>query len=100
MSAEVEIVLARHEDVLTIPTNACLEIQGEFICWVKTRSGAERRVVELGDSSSSMFILVESGLNEGEQVILDPLANVPGAQKEAAASLRGSREQEFGFEDL
>ena len=99
MSAEVEIVLARHEDVLTIPTNACLEIQGEFICWVKTRSGAERRVVELGDSSS-MFILVESGLNEGEQVILDPLANVPGAQKEAAASLRGSREQEFGFEDL
>jgi hypothetical protein len=47
-----------------------------------------------------MFILVESGLNEGEQVILDPLANVPGAQKEAAASLRGSREQEFGFEDL
>ena len=99
MSAAVEIVLARHEDVLTIPTNACLEIQGEFICWVKTRSGAERRVVELGDSSS-MFILVESGLNEGEQVILDPLANVPGAQKEAAASLRGSREQEFGFEDL
>ncbi|XZE56521.1 efflux RND transporter periplasmic adaptor subunit [Planctomycetaceae bacterium SH139] len=99
MSAEVEIVLARHEKVLTIPTNACLEIQGEFICWVKTRSGAERRVVELGDSSS-MFILVESGLNEGEQVILDPLANVPGAQKEAAASLRGSREQEFGFEDL
>ena len=99
MSAEVEIVLARHEEVLTIPTNACLEIQGEFICWVKTRSGAERRVVELGDSSS-MFILVESGLNEGEQVILDPLANVPGAQKEAAASLRGSREQEFGFEDL
>jgi multidrug efflux pump subunit AcrA (membrane-fusion protein) len=99
MSAAVEIVLARHEDVLTIPTNACLEIQGEFICWVKTRSGVERRVVELGDSSS-MFILVESGLNEGEQVILDPLANVPGAQKEAAASLRGSREQEFGFEDL
>ncbi|MCA9138665.1 MAG: hypothetical protein KDB00_17960 [Planctomycetales bacterium] len=99
MSAEVEIVLARHQDVLTTPTSACLEIQGEFICWVKTRSGAERRVVELGDSSS-MFILVESGLNEGEQVILDPLANVPGAQQEAAASLRGSREQEFGFEDL
>ena len=99
MSAEVEIVLARHQDVLTIPTSACLEIQGEFVCWVKTRSGAERRVLELGDSST-MFILVESGLNEGEQVILDPLANVPGAQKEAAASLRGSQEQKFGFEDL
>ncbi len=99
MSAEVEIVLARHEDVLTIPTSACLEIQGEFICWVKTSSGAERRVLELGDSSQ-MFIVALSGVNEGEQVILDPLANVPSAQDEAAASVRNSREQRFGFEDL
>lgn len=99
MSAEVEIVLARHEDVLTIPTSACLEIQGEFICWVKTSSGAERRVLELGDSSQ-MFIVALSGVNEGEQVILDPLANVPSAQDEAAASVRNSRDQRFGFEDL
>ena len=99
MSAEVEIVLARHEDVLTIPTGACIDIEGDFVCWVKTESGTERRVLDLGDSSS-MFIVVHDGVRAGEQVILDPLANVPDAQKEAAASLRGSRGQRFGFEDL
>ena len=99
MSAEVEIVLARHDDVLTIPANACLEIQDGFACWVRTETGFERRTLELGDSSD-MFIIVRDGLREGEQVVLDPLANVPDAQEEAAASLRGSQDQRFGFEDL
>ncbi len=99
MSAEVEIVLARHEDVLTIPTNACIETQGGFACWVQTESEVQRRTLQLGDSSE-MFIVVHEGVREGEEVILDPLANVPDAQEEAAASLRGSRDQRFGFEDL
>lgn len=99
MSAEVDIVLARHENVLTIPTNACIETQEGFACWVQTESAMERRALKLGDSSD-MFIVVHDGVQEGEHVILDPLANVPDAQAEAAASLRGSRAQQFGFEDL
>ena len=99
MSAEVEIVLARYEDVLTIPTNACIETQNGFACWVQGESGIERRALQLGDSSD-MFIVVHDGVLEGERVILDPLANVPDAQAEAATSLRGSRDQQFGFEDL
>ena len=99
MSAEVEILLARHTDVVTIPANACLETREGFACWVKTESGVERRALQLGDSSE-MFIVVRDGVQEGEHVVLDPLANVPDAQTEAAASLRGSRDQRFGFEDL
>jgi HlyD family secretion protein len=99
MSAEVEIVLARHEDVLTIPTNSCIELQGEFFCSLQTDSGAQRRTLQPGDSSD-MFILVREGVREGENIILDPLANVPDAQKEATASLSGSRDQGFGFKDL
>lgn len=99
MSAEVEIVLARHQNVLTVPTNACLETQSGFVCWVRTASGIERRPLQLGDSSE-MFIVVHEGVHEGEHVILDPLANVPDAQAEAAAFLRGSRDQRFGFKDL
>ena len=34
-----------------------------------------------------MFILVEAGLVEGDEVVLDPLANVEEAQIEAAKSL-------------
>jgi len=99
MSAEIDIVLARHENVLTIPTNACIETQEGFACWVQTESAIERRALQLGDSSD-MFIVVHDGVQAGEHVVLDPLANVPDAQEEAAASLRGSHDQQFGFEDL
>ena len=99
MSAEVEVVLARHENVLTIPTNACIETQDGFACWIQAETGVERRTLQLGDSSD-MFIVAQDGVREGERVILDPLANVPDAQAEAAASLSGSKDQRFGYEDL
>jgi len=99
MSAEIDIVLARHENVLTIPTNACIETQEGFACWIQTESAIERRALQLGDSSD-MFIVVHDGVQAGEHVVLDPLANVPDAQEEAAASLGGSHDQQFGFEDL
>ncbi|MCA9130968.1 MAG: hypothetical protein KDB22_27980 [Planctomycetales bacterium] len=99
MSAEVEILLARYEDVVTIPTNACIETRNGFACWVQSENGIERRALQLGDSSV-MFIVVHEGVKEGELVILDPLANVPQAQVEAASTLRGTRDQKFGFEDL
>ena len=99
MSAEVEIILDRHQNVLTIPTNACIETQAGFVCWVQTESGVERRSVQLGDSSD-MFIVVHDGVEEGDDVILDPLANVADAQREAAALLQGARDHRFGFEDL
>lgn len=99
MSAEVEIVLARHENVLTVPTNACIETDDGFACWIQMDSGLERRALQLGDSSD-MFIVVQEGVSEGERVILDPLANVPEAQVEAAASLSRSRGRSFGYEDL
>lgn len=99
MSAEVEIVLTRHVNVLTIPTAAVLDIGGHFVCWVQTNHGVERRELDLGDSSN-MFIVVHGGVDENELVILDPLAHVPEAQREAAAALRGSGKRNFGFEDL
>jgi len=79
MSAEVEVIMARHEDVLTIPVAAVVETaEGDF-CWVKTADGAQRRSLGLGDSDDQ-FIVVETGLEEGEEVVLDPLASIEEAQ--------------------
>jgi hypothetical protein len=80
MSAEVEVVLARHENVLTIPVAGVLEtVQGDY-CWIKTAEGAkERRPLQLGDTNDN-FIVVEAGLAEGEKIVLDPLASVEEAQ--------------------
>ena len=80
MSAEVEVILARHENVLTVPVAAVVETaQGDF-CWVRTTEGAkQRRTLQLGDTNDN-FIVVKAGLREGDEVVLDPLASIEEAQ--------------------
>ena len=73
MSAEVEVLIARNEDVLKIPVAAVVETDAGNFCWVKTARGAERRVLELGDSND-VFTVVEKGLQEGDEVVLNPHA--------------------------
>ena len=81
MSAEVEVVMDRHQDVLTMPVAAVLETaEGDF-CWVKTAEGTKRRSLQLGDTDD-VFIVVEAGLREGEEVVLNPLALIEEAQTE------------------
>lgn len=82
MSAEVEIIIARHENVLRIPVAAVLEIADGHLCWVRTADGVERRSLQLGDSND-VYVVVESGLKEGDEVILNPIAYVDEAQSEA-----------------
>ena len=73
MSAEVEVIMDRHEDVLAIPVAAVVETaEGDF-CWVKTSDGPERRSLGLGDTND-LFTVVEAGLKDGDQVVLNPLA--------------------------
>lgn len=79
MSAIVVVVLAKHDDVLTIPVTAIVESGSDFYCWVQTESVVKRRVIKLGDSNDE-FTVVHDGLTEGEQVILNPLAFIDEAQ--------------------
>ncbi|MEK6239735.1 MAG: hypothetical protein N2C14_33865, partial [Planctomycetales bacterium] len=88
MSVEVEVILARHENVLTIPASAVVETKKGRACWVRNADGPERRSITLGDGNE-MFLVVQAGLAEGEEVILNPLAHVEEAQIEAATTLDG-----------
>lgn len=88
MSAEVEVVLAVHDDVLLVPVAAVVETDEGKFCWVKEESETVRRVVQLGDSND-VFIEVLGGLSEGDQVILNPVAIVEEAASSALATLRG-----------
>jgi HlyD family secretion protein len=82
MSAEVEIVVAKYQDVLTIPVAAVLEQHGHFHAWVETDEGPEKRTLKLGESNDQ-FIVVETGVREGERVVLSPLDSVDEAQSSA-----------------
>jgi HlyD family secretion protein len=73
MSAEVEVILNRYTNVLTIPVAAVVETENRVFCYVKTAEGPTRRGLQLGDSNDS-FIVVIAGLKEGEQVVLNAQA--------------------------
>jgi len=83
MSAEVDVIIANHQNVVTIPVAAVLEQDEKHFCWVKTEnSSAQRRALKLGDSNDQ-FIVVKDGVKEGDKVILNPLAYVDDAQRAA-----------------
>ena len=86
MSAEVEVILDRHHDVLTVPVAAVLETELGAFCWVRTANGPKRRVLQLGASNDS-FIVVEAGLKQGEAVVLNVLAFMDEAQDEVSKPL-------------
>ena len=82
MSAEVEILVDRHEHVLTLPVAAVVEEQDQFYCWVRVDKEAERRSLVLG-ASNDQFIEVQDGVLAGEHVILNPHAVVEAARQGA-----------------
>ncbi len=97
MSAEVEVIMDRHEDVLIIPAAAVVEtVDGDF-CWVKTSKGVQRRSLGLGDTDDK-FIVIKDGLEEGEEVVLDPLAHIEEAQDEVLKPLDEAKQWESGIE--
>ena len=96
MSAEVEVTLARHENVLTIPVAAVVEMDTERFCWVKGAEAVTRRSLQLGDSNEQ-FVVVQAGVKEGDQVVLNPLAYIDEAPTQCVEAPRGN--QALGFEE-
>ena len=80
MSADVEIILAHHRDVLSVPVVAVVQAGGQSYCWVEASGGPERRTLVSRDENEE-FLVVESGLREGDSLILDPVASVDEARQ-------------------
>ncbi len=93
MSAEVEVILAVHNDVLTIPVAAVVETEKGDFCWVQTAEGPVRRILQLGDSND-VFIVVKAGLKEGDEVVLNPTALIEEARTDALTTLEETKPQE------
>ena len=93
MSAEVDVILAMHDDVVTIPVAAVVETEEGNFCWVQSGSGPQKRILQLGDSND-VFIEVVAGLNEGEEVILNPMALIEEAEEDARSTLTQRQTQD------
>lgn len=69
MSAKVEIMVNKLDDVVYIPVQAVTPDDGKQICYVAGSFKPERREVEVGDFTDE-FIQIKNGLKEGERVLL------------------------------
>ncbi len=83
MSAVVEIHVDRLKDVLTIPVQAVVQIERDTWCYVDVDGRTERRMIELGRTNDK-FIEIRSGLTEGDQVVLNPMALLDESDKKDA----------------
>ncbi|MBL7187639.1 MAG: efflux RND transporter periplasmic adaptor subunit [Phycisphaerae bacterium] len=67
MTAELEIYIEDLENIVFVPMQAVTAHQGKRVCYL---ASGERRAVETGEFNE-MYIEIKSGLNEGDEVLLD-----------------------------
>jgi len=84
MSAKVEILVERLDDVLMVPVQVVANRGGRKVCYVATDRGPEQRQVQTGAFNDS-FVEIVSGLEVGENVLLSPPRMVeptPGSESQ------------------
>lgn len=71
MTAKVEILIDKLEDILIVPIQAIVNKEGKKICYIRNSSNTTEREVETGQFNDS-FVEITKGLNEGDRVVLNP----------------------------
>lgn len=93
MSAEVEIILTEQANTLMVPVAAIVETEAEHLCWIQSGKETKRRVLKLGESNDA-FVEVLQGLQENDQVVLNPLSLIPEAQEAAIKTVDQANERD------
>lgn len=70
LSGSAEILVERDADAIVVPAHAVKVDNGKSYVEVRTAAGTEQREVQTG-VSNGVDVSVESGLNEGEEVVLN-----------------------------
>jgi multidrug efflux pump subunit AcrA (membrane-fusion protein) len=71
MTAKVEVVVEELKNILSVPIQSVINIQGKKVCYVATSSGPQQREVQTGVFNDD-FVEIKRGLAEGEDVLLNP----------------------------
>ena len=83
MTCQVDIIIQRIPDVVSVPIEAVFEREGKTVVFVMGSRSAKKREVELGQRSTT-HIIVTKGLAQGERIALrDPFAG-PEAEEVTA----------------
>ena len=88
MTAAVTVRCAEVPNALQVPVQAVYAHGGKFYCFVYDQGSWEAREVKPGPTNDKFFV-IERGLNEGDQVAMNPRAYVDRGQSAEAVARRG-----------
>jgi multidrug efflux pump subunit AcrA (membrane-fusion protein) len=71
LRAKVEILVEQLKDKIQAPVSSLVRRQDGYFVLVKNGNKIEARSVEIGPNNEK-FIVIESGLSPGEEVLIDP----------------------------
>ncbi len=71
MSCQVEILVAEYENVMPVPIQCVMQVNGKPTVYVQNGDKAEPRTVKIGLDNNRM-VAVLSGLKENEKILLNP----------------------------
>lgn len=81
MTSNNDIILAKMENVISIPVNSVFKENGNKFVYLKTPEGSRKQHVKTSLENEE-FVLVEEGLKEGDKVLLElPVGKVVLAEK-------------------
>jgi len=83
MTCKADIVIAQHDDVVYVPVQAVISVDGEPTVYVLEDGAPVARTVKTGLDNNRM-ICIEEGIEEGELVLMNPPLDA-GATEPAAA---------------
>jgi multidrug efflux pump subunit AcrA (membrane-fusion protein) len=78
MTAAVNIVVDRKEDVFVVPNDAIVSIDGQENVFVRRNGGYESVEVELGSYSDFYSEVLEAEIEPGEPIALNPPEEITG----------------------
>jgi RND family efflux transporter MFP subunit len=94
MTAVVEVDVERLKDVLSVPVQAIVQVGGKSWCYVGAAAGGtERHDLKLGKTNDK-FVEIANGLQQGDRVVLNPMAIVDESQKEKEKKEEGKGSSE------
>jgi HlyD family secretion protein len=80
MTAAVNIVVEEIKDAVLVPNRAVRLVDGDRVVFVTGEDGKPQKVeIRLGSSSDTMSVVVGGDLKEGDQIILNPTADLTGS---------------------
>ncbi|MFN2216926.1 MAG: efflux RND transporter periplasmic adaptor subunit [Anaerolineales bacterium] len=93
MTAAVSIIFSEQKDVLVVPNDAIVSIDGQDHVYVKRNGGYEAVSVILGNYSDYYSEVLEADIQEGELIALNPPDEITG---QGFGSFRGGPPDGFG----